>query len=266
MLQDYHTHTNASCDSQATMVEMCRAALAAGVGEIAFTEHYDLNPKDDCCDFYRPAAYFETLAAARDQFEPQGLTIRAGIELGETHLFAEAHRRVLSGWPYDFALGSLHWVGEHNVFDANYFRTYAARDVAEAYFGELLALVRHGGFDVLSHPDVWKRSAFAVYGRFNIADWEDLVRPVWQACIEQGIGIEINTSALRLPVSEAHPGPAALRWYREMGGEILTTGSDGHRPQHVGYALTAALDLARAAGFSRLACFERRKVAHWLPI
>jgi histidinol-phosphatase (PHP family) len=89
---------------------------------------------------------------------------------------------------------------------------------------------------------------------------------VWQACIAEGIGIEINTAGLRLSVKETHPSLAALRWYREMGGELLTLGSDGHRPGHVGYGLAEALDLARAAGFERVCTYEQRQVARWIAI
>ncbi len=263
---DYHMHSNASCDSQATMAQMCQSALDKGIYEIAFTEHFDPKPDDPCFDFYDPAAYFDNLEAARRMFEPLGLTIRAGVELGEYHLFHAQHDPVLAAYPYDVALGSLHWIGDTMVFDEALFRGHAPRDIYAAYFTELAALARFGGFDVLSHPDVFKRAAFEVYGQFEIAEWEDMVRPVWQACIDNGIGIEINTAGLRLAVNEAHPGPASLRWYREMGGELLTIGSDGHRPEHVGYRLDTALAMARAAGFTRLCCYERRQVAGWIEI
>lgn len=264
--QDYHLHTNASCDSLATMAEMCRSALEMGVAEIAFTEHFDCKPEDICYGYYRPNTYFETLEAARREFEPQGLTIRAGVELSEHHLYADIQRPVLEAWPYDLALGSLHWVGDNNIFDDAYFRAHSPQETAEAYFTELARLAQFGGFEVLAHPDVLKRSAFDVYRRFEIEPYEDLVRRVWQACIDNGIGIEINTSALRMNVQEVHPAPAALRWYREMGGELLTIGSDGHRPTNVGYELATALDLARAAGFTRLASYEQRKVVRWIEI
>ncbi len=263
---DYHMHSTASCDSRASMADMCRSALARGIPEIAFTEHFDPKPEDICAGYYQPDVYFAALEEARREFAPQGLTIRAGVELGEYHRYSAVHNPVLDAWPYDIALGSLHWVGEASIFDANHFRAHTPREAFEAYFSELAAMVRFGGFDVLAHADVVKRAAYPVYGRFAISDWEAQVREVWAACIEQGIGIEINTAALRQAVHEVHPGPESLRWYREMGGEILTIGSDSHRPDHVGYGLDVALDAARAAGFTRLASFERRAVARWLPI
>ncbi|MBN2305856.1 MAG: histidinol-phosphatase HisJ family protein [Anaerolineae bacterium] len=264
--QDMHTHNRISCDSQATMEEMCQSALERGITEIAFTDHFDCHPDDYCHHFYRPAAYFEQLAAARHVFEPQGLTIRAGVELGEFHRFHDVQQPVLDQYPYDVILGSLHWVGDRSVFDDDFFKNAPPQDTIGAYFRELAELAQYGGFDVLSHPDVIKRVAYRVYGEFDITAWEDLVRPVWQACIDNQIAIEINTTGLRLPVQQAHPAPDALRWYREMGGERLTVGSDAHRPDHIAYEFETARTMARAAGFTRLCRFERRKMVEWMDI
>lgn len=248
------------------MTAMCQSALERGITEIAFTEHFDGHPLDICRHYYQPAQYFERLAAARERFAPQGLAIRAGVELGEPHIYHAEQVPVLDQYPYDIVLGSLHWIGNDNVFDRDYFRTHDLKSVLEAYFTELEQVVRAGGFDVLAHADVFKRAAFGVYGPQDTTNWEDWVRPVWQACIETGIGIEINTAPLRRGVPEVHPGPAMLRWYREMGGEILTLGSDAHQPDHVGWALEDAVDLARAAGFERVAIFEGRQVVRWAAI
>ncbi|WP_119068633.1 histidinol-phosphatase HisJ family protein [Aggregatilinea lenta] len=263
---DYHMHTHHSCDAHHTMADMAQVALARGIREIAFTEHFDPKPEDMCAGCYDPAPYFAELDEVRHQFAPLGLTIRAGLEAGEYHLYTDTIQPVLDAWPYDYVLGSLHWVGDHSVFDAAYFQASAAEETAAGYFTELARLARHGGFDVLSHADVIKRTSYRVYGHFDIADWEDLVRPVWQACIDNGIGIEINTSGLRLAVSQTQPSLPALKWYHDMGGELLTLGSDSHRPEHVGFELATAMDLAREAGFTRLCTYERRQVAQWIAL
>lgn len=264
--QDYHAHTDTSCDSKATMAQMCQAALDRGIHEIAFTDHFDVHPKDHCGLYYRPDRYFEVLEAAREQFGPLGLAIRAGVEVGEPHRFGDTHAPVLEKYPYDIVLGSLHWLGDMSMFNRNYFRSYKLEEVLTAYFGELQQMIRAGGFDVVAHVDVFKRVGTQVYGALDSAQWEDWLRPVWRECIDAGIGIEINTASLRRGVDEMHPGPAALRWYREMGGEILTLGSDGHQPDHVGAGLDAAVEMARAAGFTQVAVFEQRQVVRWLPI
>lgn len=263
---DYHMHSRNSCDCSATMAQMCAAALERGLSELAFTEHFDLNPEDQCPGFYDPVSFFERIEVARAEFEPRGLTIRAGIEVGEPHLYRDAHLAVLSAWPYDVVLGSLHWVGEHNMFDPAY---YQARDPAEAYgayFSELVEMIKGGGFEILAHVDVVKRTAFDIYDTFDTRALEDLYRPVLQACIEQGIALEINTAGWRKRVAEPHPALEALRWYREMGGELLTLGSDAHRPGDVAYRFNDAVALAQAAGFTRVCTFEGRRVASWVAL
>jgi histidinol-phosphatase (PHP family) len=264
--QDYHMHSDVSCDAHVTMAEMCRAALGLGITEIAFTEHFDLHPLDSCTNFYRAEDYFNKLDTARRAFTPQGLTIRAGVEVGEYHIYHDTIQPVLDAWPYDIVLGSLHWVGDDMVFDARYFSAHAPQETIAPYFVELLKMVRAGGFDVLAHADVFKRVAYEVYGHYDAGEWEDLIRPVWQACIEQGIGIEVNTGSLRCEIAQIHPSLDALRWYREMGGELLTFGSDGHQPGHVGYGFVAARDLVKAAGFTRMCCYENRQVVRWIAI
>jgi histidinol-phosphatase (PHP family) len=259
-------HSNASCDSRATMAEMCESALSQGIAEIAFTEHFDLKPEDVCAGFYKPEVYFEKLEAARAEFAPRGMTIRAGVEIGEYHRFRAEIQPVLDAWPYDYVLGSLHWVGEWSVFDVEFYRNFAPEEAIVGYFRELTDMIHVGGFDVLAHADIIKRTAHTVYQHFDSTDWEDIIRMVWRACIDKGIGIEINSSGLRLSVGQTHPSLDALRWYREMGGELLTIGSDSHRPDQVGVGLHTALDQARAAGFTRVCSFENRQVARWIPI
>lgn len=263
---DYHMHSHISCDSQATMTDMAAQAVRVGLREIAFTDHLDLHPLDACRNFYQPDAYFGQLEAVRRAFASRGLTIRAGVEVGEMHRFGDQIEPVLAAYPYDVVLGSLHWVGDHSMFDKEYFRATDALTVATDYFGELLALARAGGFDILAHADVFRRSAFVVYGGFDIAAYEALVRPVWQACIDNGIAIEINTSGLRRELKDTLPALTALRWYRDMGGELLTIGSDSHRPDQVAFGFGQGLDFARAAGFTRVCTFERRRVTGWVPI
>lgn len=262
---DYHTHSRYSPDSRATLDEMCRAALRQGLREIAFTEHLDNHP-GGTTGYYRPAEFFAGIDAARETFAPQGLTVRAGIEVGELHRYRAQVQPVLDAYPYDVVLGSLHWVGDASVFSQRDLSAVPLAESVNAYFEELAVMARAGGFDVLAHPDVIKRRAFEVYGEFPIEPHRDAVCAVWRACIDNGIAIEINTAGLRWSVQDAHPALAALRWYRELGGDRLTIGSDAHRPPHVAYGSDTALAMARAAGFDRLCIFEQRQVVDWVAI
>ncbi len=263
---DYHMHSRNSWDTQTPMRDMCQAALDKGIPAIAFTEHFDhFNEKKERIH-YQPAPYFEDLAACRAEFADQGLTILAGVEVGEFHRYPDEVQPVLDAHDYDLVLGSLHWVGDESVFQPRFYHGLTAREAIAPYFAEMLELIEHGGFDILSHMDVFKRRAYLIYGEFNIEDWEDEVRAVWSACIAKGIGIEINTGGLRWKINEAHPNLTALKWYREMGGEILTVGSDAHHPQDLGYALDDMVEMARQAGFKALTRFAKRQPVAEIPI
>src|SRR5258708_30471701 len=104
---DYHMHSNNSCDCRVTMAEMCQSALQKGIPEIAFTEHFNRKPEDICFDKYDPTPFFRDIESCRAEFGPQGLTIKAGIEVGELHLYRAEVDAGLEAWPYDLLLGSL---------------------------------------------------------------------------------------------------------------------------------------------------------------
>jgi len=261
---DYHLHTHFSVDSQMTLDQLCDSALALGIAEVCPTEHADFVPEDEGFGFYDPDGHLAALDRVRERYDGR-LTVRAGVEIGEAHRYPEHVAPLTGRYPFDFVIGSLHWVGPECVMTPEYFDGKTSEQAYGAYFDELLALVRSGDFDVVGHLDVPKRYAADEPGGFNAECHEERIRAVLRTCVERGIGIEINTGTARRPVGVPSPGIEVLRWYRELGGEILTVGSDGHRPQHVGYRLDHALELASAAGFSHLTAFEARE-PRFIPI
>jgi histidinol-phosphatase (PHP family) len=257
--QDYHMHTTASCDSRATMAEMCQGAVDHGVAEIGFSEHYDLHPGEvECRDYFKLEAWAAELERCRRAFGSR-LTIRAGIEIGEPHLFATEARAMLARYPFDYCLGSLHWVGAESIFHTRTFERQPAEVFFPTFFAELERMTALGGFDILSHFDVPVRTAMAVYGRYDPRDYEGAIRPVLQNVIAHGIALDLNTAALRRRARVLTPGLDILRWYVEMGGERVSLGSDAHEPGHVGANLPDAIEIARAAGLKYLTFFEGRQ-------
>ena len=155
---DYHIHSQFSADSHASMEEMCMSAVLLGIPEIGFAEHYDLHPDEKPRDWFRLEPWLAELQRCRHEYDGQ-LTIRAGIEVGEPHLFQEAMQAMLASAPFDYAIGSLHWVGRSTVFDRAYFQR-PAEEAFGLYFEELERMTKAGGFDVLGHFDVLIRTGF----------------------------------------------------------------------------------------------------------
>jgi histidinol-phosphatase (PHP family) len=253
---DYHIHTNFSCDSKASMVEMCQAAVVGGFHEIGFTEHYDLNPVDDCFDWLKAEAWYTEIERCRSLYRDQ-LIIRAGVEFSEPHRYTQGVVRLLNSLPFDYVIGSLHYVGKELVFSQEYFRQRTADQAFQEYFTELRHMADIGIFDILGHLDVLALTAKLFYGAYEPCRYEAAIRNVLRSCIQRGIVLEINTQGLRKPAQMLVPGVEILRWYVEMGGESICLGSDAHVADHLGMHLDVALKTARQVGLKTLTCFEK---------
>jgi histidinol-phosphatase (PHP family) len=128
----------------------------------------------------------------------------------------------------------------------------------------VVCLACEGDFDVLGHLDLVKRDARKFGKPYDgPGPYADMIRTALRAIVERGKGIEINTSPLRKGLTEPCPSLDILRWYRELGGEVLTLGSDAHTPDAIGADFEPVLEMAQAAGFARLARFERRQLT-WM--
>lgn len=270
---DYHIHTRFSCDSIADMAEVCESAISGGVGEIAFTDHADFGPEDPP-EKFRIAEYLEAIQQCREKYGDL-LIIRTGIELGEPHIFQKEAGSILDAGKFDIVIGSAHYaVGPAASSDPGSaesmqcawkvsFFEQPLRQAYEAYFQQVVQLAAEGDFDVLGHLDLVKRDACKFGKPYDgPGPYAEMIRTVLRTLIDRGKGIEINTSPLykEKGMSEPCPSLEILRWYREMGGEILTLGSDAHTPDKVGAHFAAACEIARAAGFRKLALFEKRRI------
>ncbi len=260
-------HSEHSFDSKVPVIDRCQQAVELGLAEICITDHLDFVPVDKGFGYYQPDAYFADVMRAREEYEGR-VKLRAGVEIGEWHRYPTQAQAIVDAYPYDFIIGSLHFIGDDMaglVLEPPYFEGKSEVDAYEAYFTELLAMVRHGGFDVIGHIDVPKRAGFSVYGDYRCADFEEPVRAVLRAAIESGIGIEVNTGTARRPVGIPSPDVDVLTWYRELGGEILTIGSDAHRPDQMAHGFDVVPAMLATAGFTAVTCFEGRK-PFWMDL
>ena len=269
-LCDTHSHTKISPDSKAELSDMARAAVAAGLRELCVTDHCDLLDLDGT-----PVTAFDW-PAAREQYRAvraslgDRLTLRFGVELGSAPYDPNTARAILTrgGDELDFVLGSLHnWIGaEGNVdlgsssFSGN---PGLARRAVDAALASTWTLVTQ-------YPDCYDSLAHIVYPLryirrdgidLSFADWEDRVRAIFTEVARTDHALEINTRRGR----DLDFWPPLLRWFKECGGELVTVGSDAHRPEDVAKGVPEALELLRAAGFSHVATFAgRRPITHSL--
>ena len=249
-------HTCFSEDGDDTLEAMCRGAVALDIPEIGFTEHWDVGLYEKNPRFFQPEPWYAELERLRTLFYGK-LTIRAGIEISEPHLYPQAAAEVLRYAPFDYVLGSVHFVGPHFMFDETYFLTHTADEVYRAYFAEVEILLQTADIDILAHLDLPVRTAKLIFG-YDPVCYEDQIRHILHMIIDRNLALEVNASGLRKAAQNLMPDPLILKWYAEMGGERLTLGSDAHAVSQVGLHLDTALEAIRAAGLTHVTHFERR--------
>ena len=264
---DTHTHSTFSPDAAASMAEMAAAAERIGLAGLAFTDHVEWVPEDEAYQFLAPDAYFAELSALRERYAGQ-LTLLAGIEVGNPHEFPAEAAACVQAHPWDIVLGSIHWIDHQPGWYASTYKDLGGLEAAyEQYFVDLAALVEEGEFDVLAHFDMVRRDSWALFEEvLPLEPYADQIQAILRRLIERGKGLEINTSGLRKGMATPQPDLTVLRWYRELGGELLVFGSDAHCPEDIAQPFDRARELALAAGFTRLARYERRQVVGWIVL
>ena len=279
MLTDCHTHTEASPDCDAPLSEMCRAAREKGIRCYAVTDHVELcrwYPQahygagaEDSGDGFDYAARFarsmQQIQAEKAQ-QTDDFTLISGVELGEPDADPALAETIYQDERLDFVLASLHELpGEKDFYFLDYTQDNAEQ-LLETYFAELLHIARQGHFDVLAHLTYPLRF---IAGRDNISvnmgKFRDCIAEIYRTLIARGKGIELNTAGYRRSYGKPSPEEELLRLYKDMGGKILTLGSDAHRPEDVGGALEKGAALAKSCGFTEV-CYFLRHAPHFVTL
>jgi len=255
---DYHVHSDFSVDCTVPMAASCRAAIAAGVTEIAFTDHVDHEPADPGHGYYRAEAYFRAIEAVRAEFGDR-LTILAAAELDFNERIAIDVERFLAAHRYDFVIGSVHYGDDGRLIFPESFAGRTLDDVFAPYFRQVLLAVETGWFDTIGHLDLPKRYAPRTHRHYDPLAYRDLLEPIFAALIRRQTAFEINTSGLRQAPRTSMPGPAIVRWYVEAGGCLITTGTDSHAAQTVGAGLAKTVAMLELCGIADIAAFKERR-------
>ncbi len=293
MRTDYHVHTEFSDDSDYPLESVCHDACRLGLDEICITDHVDYGvkvdvspldeggtlfdgsyssdpsrfPKDIEGNFCVNADYqhyFPAIAAARERWGSAAhdwwggrLTVRCGLEFGvQTHT-ADAFQRLFDArqGELDFVLLSCHEIDDKEFWCGDYQSGKDPEKISERYYQEILQSQRlYTDYSCLAHLDAIKRDNPNDQRPFRA--YQDLVAEILKRAIADGKGIEVNTSSVRYGLSDWQPERAILKLYRDLGGRIVTVGSDSHKPSHLGSYLSQATDLLRSLGFPGICTFS----------
>lgn len=276
---DCHTHTYCSPDSDASLGAMISHAQALGLSAFAVTDHIEL------CRFYPQGFYgvparneedFFDYAARYEKSMEQNqiakelyagtMTFISGIEMGEPNADFALAESLLADKRLDFVIASLHELPDQLDF---FFLDYTQQNVEKLlddYFAELLKICQWGKFDVLGHLTYPLRYIVGDAGiPVDMVRCEEYIAECLKAVIRNGRGIELNTSGFRQKYGKPFPQEEYLRLYKDLGGTILSLGSDAHCPEDVGGGIAQGAALARACGFGKV-CYFLRHEPHFIEI
>ena len=280
---DYHLHLWPHSERQTPLsleqlARYCEQAQAAGVTELAVTEHLfrfrqadalvggfwraddvPLALQESMADYweFHASADLEAYVACAQEAKAAGLPVVIGLEVDFYPGRMDEVARLLAGYPFDVLLGSVHWLGAWRFDDLDdpvSLREWSVRQVDacwETYTGALEELAASGACDVLAHPDLVK-----VAGHIPDApqEWWDRMA---EAAATSGMAAELSSAGWRKPVREQYPALGLLERFVARGVP-LTTASDAHRLEHVADHATALRDLLDRVGVESLCAFDAR--------
>ena len=259
-MYDYHTHTFFSDDCRTPMADMIEAACRLGIKEIAVTDHYDPDYADQDFPFELDfSEYHKALNEAKEKYKDR-IKVLKGIEIGiQNGKTIEKCVRIASAFDYDFIIGSFHCAEGSALYKAEFFEGRSAEDAYIAFYRYMLdCLKKYKDYDVVGHFNVIDRYTDRIP---DPSVYMDLVEEILRVVVSDGKGLEINTSSFRYGMGErTTPAKEILRLYKELGGEIITIGSDAHKPKDLGYYFDHAVEMIKDTGINYLATYEQRKL------
>ena len=261
---DSHMHTEFSTDSDAKIQSMIESAIAKGLHAVCITDHMDLEypfHEDTGKDAFQMdlKTYFSELEKWKDRYARK-IQIRRGIELGLQPQLADAYQEVTGQYPFDFVIGSVHVIHGMDPYYGEIFENLTDREVyRETFQATMENLDAISSFDVLGHLDYVVRYGKEQSKQYSYREFADEIDEILKKLLSMGKGIELNTAGWKYGLEFCHPHPEILRRYRELGGEIITIGSDAHRPEHAAYEFGKAATVLEACGFKYYTEFQDRE-------
>lgn len=270
-LIDIHIHSNISPDGNNTPEEMASRAAESGIKHFALTDHIEIDSKGD--EKWDYTGYLDRMKPAYQRLRAEydgRMNIYFAAEMGQALYDLPAAERILAEYDFDYVIGSLHRTGHYAHMNEIPDTEYDRRRIIKEYFEEMLSLAEWGKFSTLAHmtfvlrytgvdtpsglvTDKTKRSqaAFEVH--------KPIIDKILQTVISKEIALEVNSSGYRKGLGVPMPSAEFIKRYRELGGRLITIGSDAHRISEIASGIPKCCKLLRELGFSEVCVFEKKE-------
>ncbi|MGM8838110.1 histidinol-phosphatase HisJ family protein [Thermus sp. 93170] len=252
---DSHVHTPLCGHAEGAPGEYLFQARRAGLRGLIFTDHSPMPAWYDPQSRMRLSELpFYLLALERVRELHPELYVGIGLE-ADFHPGTEAFvRTLLKSYPFDYVIGSVHYLGAWPLDHPDHQEEYAWRELKEvfrSYFHEVERAAQSGLFHAIGHLDLPKKFGHRLPEEALL----ELAEPALKAVAEAGLFLDVNTAGLRNPAQEVYPAFGLLKRARELGIPVVL-GSDAHRPEQVGFAFPEAVELLLRAGYREAFYFQ----------
>ncbi len=271
IIADYHLHTHHSEDSTAPMEDMIKSAIDKNLLEICFTEHLDLDyPK--CPDLPEHPFLLDVESYREEVLKYQALykdklTIRFGVEIGmQTHI-AKENADFIKRNDFDFVIASIHLVDKKDPYYPDFWEGKSSEEVFKRYFESTLENIRlFDDFDVLGHLDYATRYAPDSDLVYSYDKFSSCIDPILSYLAQNNKGLDLNSKLLSRDNNlNPNPRPEIIKRFKELGGRIITFGSDAHKKEPVACGFDKMRQIALDCGFTEYYTFDKRNpIAHSL--
>lgn len=262
---DCHLHSHHSGDSKTPMEEMILEGIRKGLKTMCFTEHNDFQypdaPGEPGSIFLLNAdSYLYELIQLKEKYKDQ-IQILFGVELGlqpDQEVFRQ-NAVFARSYDFDFIIGSSHICHGMDPYFPTFFEGRSEEEAYREYFSSILENIKKfQNFDVYGHLDYVVRYGPNKDADYSYAKYRDILDKILTTLIDKEKGIEVNTGGLNRGMKDLHPCTDILRRYKELGGEIITVGSDAHQPEDIAAHFDRAGQVLKECGFEYYCIFEKR--------
>lgn len=264
-LYDSHNHSNYSHDSKSSIEQLCLAAQDKGLSGVVVSDHCDIQ-------YYTSPSSAENIKQSviesRDMNKRLNgkLSVLAGVELGEAIWNKAAAEYIISTTQLDVVLSSVHAVRYENfgmpfsTINFSDWNDFMLNEYMNQYFDDMTEMVDTIDMDILTHLTNPLKYINGKYGhRVSCAPYMQKIEKILKRIIEKSIALEINTSCLTSAHCSTMPDESVIQRYGELGGKLITIGSDAHRAECCGTHFDYALNLLKKCGFMQYVYFKDRK-------
>lgn len=283
MYADYHLHCEYSDDSNEPMENQIQEAITLGLDEMCFTDHVDYGIKRDWDDpegiIIRHAIehgkevdlvlanvnypkYFEALNMYQKKYA-SSISIKKGLEFGIQSITVDAYEKLYASYQddLDFVLFSMHQVNNLEFWTQDFQKEKTQKQYNDEYYKEIyqtMQMFHH--YSCLAHLDLLAR--YDENGIYPFENEKDIIAEILKYAIRDGKGIEINTSSWKYGLKDTQPSRAILKLYKDLGGKIITVGSDAHETKYLASHIKDAYAILKnEIGINEICTFD-----HMQPI